>query len=89
MFSLEVDCFDLVGKLMVCRDFMRVVVLDWEVVESVWILCVNGLNFLDVNDVYVLVVVFVGYVDCIVIVNLKDFLVEILGLLGIEVVYLD
>ncbi len=89
MSSLEADRPDLAGKLTARRDFMRAAVPDWEVAESAWTLCVNGLNLPDANDVHVLAAALAGHADCIVTANLKDFPVEILGPLGIEVVHPD
>lgn len=89
MTALEVKRPDLKGRLDVRRDQMREAVPDWEVAESVWQAYAGGLKLPDPHDVHVLAAALAGHADCIVTANLKDFPVESVRPLGIEVIHPD
>jgi len=68
---------------------MRLAMPDWEVEEGAWQSLVGGLKLPDPDDVHVLAVALAGHTDCIVTANLRDFPIDVVGLLGIEIIHPD
>ena len=87
--ALEEKRPDLQGRLGFRRDQMREAITDWEVPEAAWRACAGGLSLPDPDDVHVLAAALAGHADCIVTANLKDFPMEAVGALGIEVIHPD
>jgi len=87
--ALEERRPDLKGRLDIRRDQMREAIPDWEVPEAAWQACAGGLRLPDPDDVHVLAAALAGHADCIVTANLKDFPVEAVGPLGVEVIHPD
>lgn len=87
--ALEKHRPDLQGRLTTRRDAMRDAVPDWEVSEHAWMSCAGGLQLPDPKDVHVLAAALAGHADCIVTANLKDFPVDLVAQLGIEVIHPD
>ena len=87
--NLEGNRPDLKGRLGPRRDFMREAIPDWEVQEQAWRPCANGLALPDSGDIHVLAAALAGHADCIVTANLKDFPMEVVFPLGIEVIHPD
>ena len=80
---------DLKDRLDFRRDQMREAIPDWEVPEAAWQACADGLRLPDPDDAHVLAAALAGHADCIVTANLKDFPVEAVGPLGVEVIHPD
>lgn len=87
--ALEERRPDIKGRLDVRRYQMREAIPDWEVPESAWLACADGLRLPDPDDVHVLAAALAGHADCIVTANLKDFPQEAVGPLGIDVIHPD
>ncbi|WP_128003234.1 PIN domain-containing protein [Piscinibacter defluvii] len=87
--ALEERRPDLKGRLDTRRDQMREAIPDWEVPEAAWQACAGSLRLPDPDDVHVLAAALAGHADCIVTANLKDFPVEAVGPLGVEVIHPD
>jgi hypothetical protein len=87
--ALEERRPELVGRLDFRRDQMREAIPDWEVPEAAWRACADGLRLPDLDDVHVLAAALAGHADCIVTTNLKDFPIEAVGPLGVEIIHPD
>jgi hypothetical protein len=87
--ALEERRPELVGRLDFRRDQMREAIPDWEVPEAAWRACAGGLRLPDLDDVHVLAAALAGHADCIVTTNLKDFPIEAVGPLGVEIIHPD
>ena len=87
--ALEARRPDIKGRLDVRRNQMRDAIPDWEVPELAWQACAGGLTLPDPDDVHVLAAALAGHVDCIVTANLKDFPIDAVGPLGIDVIHPD
>lgn len=87
--ALEERRPDLKGRLNTRRDQMREAIPDWEVPAAAWQACAGSLRLPDPDDVHVLAAALAGHADCIVTANLKDFPVEAVGPLGVEVIHPD
>jgi hypothetical protein len=85
--ALEERRPELVGRLDFRRDQMREAIPDWEVPEAAWRACAGGLRLPDLDDVHVLAAALAGHADCIVTTNLKDFPIEAVGPLGVEIIH--
>ena len=87
--SIEQRRPELTGKLTYRRDQMREAVPDWEVQERAWRSLADGLKLPDPDDVHVLAAALAGHADCIVTTNLRDFPMDVVGPLGIEITHPD
>lgn len=87
--SIELRRPDLTGRLDYRRDQMREAVPDWQVEERAWQLLAGGLELPDPDDVHVLAAALAGHADCIVTANVRDFPVDVVGPLGIEIIHPD
>jgi predicted nucleic acid-binding protein len=89
MTSIEERRPDLHGRLDYRRDQMREAVPDWEVEAHAWRPIAVGLALPDPNDVHVLAAALAGHADGIVTANLRDFPIDVVGPLGIEIIHPD
>lgn len=87
--NLEADRPELAGRLTRRRDFMRMVVPDWDVSELAWRALMPVLTLPDPNDVHVLAAAIAGHADCIVTANLADFPATVLEIHGVTAVHPD
>jgi hypothetical protein len=87
--SVEERRPDLKGRLDYRRDQMREAVPDWEVDERAWRALAGGLTLPDAGDVHVLAAALAGHADSIVTANVRDFPVDVVGPLGIEIIHPD
>lgn len=77
--SIEARRPDLKGRLDYRRDQMRRAVPDSEVEEDAWQSVAAGLKLPDPGDVHVLAAALAGHADCLVIANLRDFPIDVVG----------
>lgn len=87
--SIEARRPDLKGRLDNRRDHMREAVPDWEIEEGAWQSLIGGLQLPDPGDVHVLAAALAGHADCIVTANVRDFPIEVVGALGVEIIHPD
>lgn len=87
--SLEERRPDLKGRLAYRRDQMREAVPDWEIEEGAWRSLAPGLSLPDADDVHVLAAALAGHADCIVTANVRDFPIEVVAPLGVEIIHPD
>lgn len=87
--NLEANRPELAGRLTRRRDFMRMVVPDWEISEPAWRALMPALTLPDPNDVHVLAAAIAGHADCIVTANLVDFPASVLDVHGVTAVHPD
>lgn len=87
--SVEERRPDLKGRPGYRRDQMRDAVPDREVDEQAWRALANGFVLPDPGDVHVLAAALAGHADCIVTANTRDFPVDVVVPLGIEIIHPD